>query len=106
VAIAEAMRAPEVARVLDHVGAETSRAALREVMTRAQSAGLLNGDPAEMAEHFAGLLFGNLMMSLLLRVAERPNPREIMRRANAAVAAFLHLYPQPADARNQPSLSR
>lgn len=77
--------------MLDHVGAETSRAALREVMTRAQSAGLLNGDPAEMAEHFAGLLFGNLMMSLLLRVAERPNPREIMRRANAAVAAFLHL---------------
>jgi len=37
-AIAEAMRAPEVARALDSVGAETSRAALREVMTRARSA--------------------------------------------------------------------
>src|SRR5258705_2840159 len=80
-AIAEAMRAPEVARALDSVGAETSRAALREVMTLAQSAGLLSGHPAEMAEHFAGLLWGNLMLSLLLRVAERPNPREIARRA-------------------------
>ena len=94
-AIAEAMRAPEVARALDSVGAETSRAALREVMTRARSAGLLSGHPAEMAEHFAGLLWGNLMLSLLLRVAERPNPREIARRARDATAAFLQLYPQP-----------
>jgi AcrR family transcriptional regulator len=94
-AIAEATRAPEVARALDSVGAETSRAALREVMTRAQSAGLLNGRPAEMAEHFAGLLWCNLMISLLLRVAERPNPREIERRARDATAAFLQLYPQP-----------
>jgi len=94
-AIAEAMRAPEVARALDSVGAETSRAALREVMTRARSAGLLSGHPGEMAEHFAGLLWGNLMLSLLLRVAERPNPREIARRARDATAAFLQLYPQP-----------
>ena len=94
-AIAEAMRAPEVARALDSVGAETSRAALREVMTRARSAGLLSGHPAEMAEHFAGLLWGNLMLSLLLRVAERPNGREIARRARDATAAFLQLYPQP-----------
>jgi len=94
-AIAEAMRAPEVARALDSVGAETSRAALREVMTRARSAGLLSGHPAEMAEHFAGLLWGNLMLSLLLRVAERPNAREIARRARDATAAFLQLYPQP-----------
>jgi hypothetical protein len=48
-----------------------------------------------MAEHFAGLLWGNLMLSLLLRVAERPNPREIARRARDATAAFLQLYPQP-----------
>jgi hypothetical protein len=64
-------------------------------MTRARSAGLLSGHPAEMAEHFAGLLWGNLMLSLLLRVAERPNPREIARRARDATAAFLQLYPQP-----------
>ena len=93
-AIAEAVRAPEVARVLNSLGVETGRAALREVMTRARSAGLVSGDPSGMAEHFAGLLFGNLMMGLLLRVTERPSPREIARRARDATAAFLKLYPQ------------
>jgi len=93
-AIAEAVRAPEVARALHSIGVETSRAALREIMTRARSAGLLGCEPHDMAEHFFGLLWGNLMMSLLLRVADRPSPREIARRANAATAAFLQLYPQ------------
>ena len=94
-AIAEAVRAPEVARALNSLGVETGRAALREVMTRARSAGLVSGDPSEMAEHFAGLLWGNLKVSLLLRVAERPSPREIARRARDATSAFLKLYPQP-----------
>jgi AcrR family transcriptional regulator len=94
-AIAEAVRAPEVARALNSIGVETSRAALREIMTRAQSAGLLGGHPSGMAEQFAGLLFGHLMMRLLLRVTERPSPREIARRARDAAAAFLQLYPQP-----------
>jgi AcrR family transcriptional regulator len=94
-AIAEAVRAPEVARALDSIGGETSRAALREIMTRAQRAGILSGDPREMAEQFAGLLWGNLMVGLLLRVADRPNPREFARRARNATAAFLRLYPQP-----------
>ena len=98
-AIAEAVRAPEVARALDSIGGETSRAALREIMTRAQRAGILSGDPLEMAEHFAGLLWGNLMVGLLLRVADRPNPREFARRARNATIAFLRLYPQ-ADGRS------
>jgi AcrR family transcriptional regulator len=93
-AIAEAVRAPEVASALNSMGVEASRAALREIMTRARSAGLLGGDPHDMAEQFFGLLWGNLMMSLLLRVADRPTPREIARRANAATATFLQLYPQ------------
>src|SRR6478735_1894065 len=94
-AIAEAVRAPEVARALNSIGVEASRAALREVMTRARSAGLLGGDPSEMAEHFAGLLWGNLKVSLLLRVTERPIPREMARRAGDATAAFLKVYPEP-----------
>jgi AcrR family transcriptional regulator len=94
-AIAEAVRAPEVARALDSIGGEMSRAALREIMTRAQSSGVLSGNPVEMAEQFAGLLWGNLMVSLLLRVADRPNPREFARRSRDATAAFLRLYPQP-----------
>jgi AcrR family transcriptional regulator len=94
-AIAEAVRAPEVAGALNSIGVETSRAALREVMTRSRSAGLLSGDAAEMAEQFSGLLWGSLMTRLLLRVADRPGPREIARRARDAAAAFLRLHPQP-----------
>jgi AcrR family transcriptional regulator len=92
-AIAEAVRAPEVAQALDSVGVKASRAALREIMTRARSAGLLSGESADMAEHFVGLLWGNLMTSLLLGVADRPSDREMARRARDAAAAFLKLYP-------------
>jgi len=97
-AIAEAVRAPEVARALTSAGIETSRAALRDIMGSAQSAGLLGGQPAEMTEQFAGLLWGNLTMNLLLRVADRPSPREITRRAHDATVAFLKIYPQPDQA--------
>src|ERR1700687_2388439 len=96
-AIAEAVHAPEVAQALDSKGRETSRAALREIMARAQASGLLKGRPAELAEQFAGLLWGLLLVSLLLGVAERPNPREIARRARDAAAAFLQLHPLPND---------
>jgi len=98
-AIAEAVQAPEVARALDSIGRETSRAALRQIMARAQASGLLNGRPAELAEQFGGLLWGNLMVSLLLGVAERPNSRELTARARDATAAFLQLHPLPIDAR-------
>src|SRR6202158_976338 len=97
-AIAEAVRAPEVAQALDSIGVETSRAALSEIVTRARSAGLLGGEPQLMAEQFAGLVWGNLMTGLLLGVAERPGSREIARRAAEAAAAFLQLYPQPDEA--------
>ena len=43
-AIADAVRAPEVAQALDSVGREASRAALRQIMTQAQAAGLLEVD--------------------------------------------------------------
>ena len=45
-AIAEAIRTPEVARALDSIAGETSRSALRDVMTRARSFGLVSGQPA------------------------------------------------------------
>jgi AcrR family transcriptional regulator len=96
-AIAEAVQAPEVARTLDSIGRETSRAALRKIMAGAQASGLLAGRPAELAEQFAGLLWRDLMVSLLLGVAERPSPREIAERARDAAAAFLQLHPLPKD---------
>jgi len=92
-AIGEAVQAPEVARALDSIGREASRAALRKIMAEAQASGLLTGRPAELAGHFAGLLWRDLLVSLLLGVAERPNPREIARRAHEAAAAFLQLHP-------------
>jgi AcrR family transcriptional regulator len=97
-AISEGNQAPEVARALNSIGRETSRAALRRIMAGAQASGLLTGRPAELAEQFAGLLWRDLQVSLLLGVAERPNPREISRRARDATAAFLQLHPLPNDA--------
>ena len=94
-AIAEAVHAPEIGQALDSTGRETSRCALRQIMARAQASGLLSGRPDELAELFGGLLWGNLMVSLLLGVAQRPNSREAATRARDATAAFLMLHPLP-----------
>jgi AcrR family transcriptional regulator len=95
-AIAEAARTPDIAQALNDIAMAASREALREIMRRARSAGLLDGEPAEMAAQFFGLLWGNLMLGLLLGIAERPNQREIARRAEAASVAFLRAYPESA----------
>jgi AcrR family transcriptional regulator len=92
-AIAEVVQSPEVARALDSIGREAGRAALRKIMAGAQASGLITGRPAELAAQFAGLLWRDLLVSLLLGVAERPPPREIARRARDAAAAFLQLHP-------------
>jgi AcrR family transcriptional regulator len=94
-AIAEASRAPEVAHTLDSLGRETSRAALRQIMTQAREAGLIDGRPPELAEQFSGLLWRDLMVSLFLGVAERPSPRAIEARARDAAEAFLRIHPMP-----------
>jgi AcrR family transcriptional regulator len=96
-AIAEAVLAPEVARALNSIGRETTRAALRKIMAEAEASGLLTGHAAELAEQFAGLLWRDLMVSLLLGVTERPNGREIARRARGAASAFLQLHPLPKE---------
>jgi AcrR family transcriptional regulator len=93
-AIAEADRAPEIARSLDRIGREAGRSALRTALSQARAAGLVDGDPAEMAERFRGLLWGDLMLNLLLRIEEQPSEGEIRRRARAAAAALLELYPR------------
>ena len=92
-AIAEAVHAPEVAQTLDAIGRETSRAALRAIMADAQAAGLVAGRPHKLADEFARLLYGDLLINLLLGLVERPTPREIATRARDAVAAFLRLNP-------------
>jgi AcrR family transcriptional regulator len=94
-AIAEAVQAPEVAQTLDSLGRETGRAALRHIMTQARDAGLIDGSPADLAEQFAGLLWRDLFVSLLLGIAQRPNPRTIEARAREAAEALLRLHPMP-----------
>ena len=96
-AIAEAVQAPEVARAVNSIGREAGRAALRKIMAEAQASGLLTGRPTELAEQFSGLLWRDLLVSLLLGVAGQPNPREIAARARSAAAAFLLLHPQPME---------
>ena len=100
-AIAEAVQAPEVAQALDSIGRETSRAALRQIMARAQASGLLIGRPAELAEQFGGLLWGNLMVSLLLGVARRPNLRELAARARDATARLCNFTRRRATRRSR-----
>jgi AcrR family transcriptional regulator len=91
-AIAEIAQAPEVARTLDSIGRETTRAALRKIMSQAQESGLLEGRPAELAEQFAALLWRDLLVGLMLGVTERPGPREIAARAREATNAFLQIH--------------
>jgi hypothetical protein len=92
-AIAEVTRAPEVARALDSIGRETTRVALRNIMSQAHEAGLLQGRPAELAEQFAALLWRDLLVGLILGVTARPGPSEIAARARDATTAFLRIHP-------------
>lgn len=95
-AIAEAVRTPEVAQTLSDVAIAASREALREIMRRAIDARLLAGGAPEMAEHFFGLLWGSRMLGLLLGIAERPSAREAAARAERAASVFLLACPSPA----------
>lgn len=99
-AIAEAGHAPEVGETLDALGRETIRAALRQLMARAQSAGLVEGRPADLAEQFGTFLWGNVMVGLLLGVAGRPGTREVTARAREATATFLQLH-EPVKSRRR-----
>lgn len=94
-AISEAARTPDIAQALNEIGIAASRDALREIMRRARAAGLVSGEPVELAGQFFGLLWGNLLLGLLLGIAERPSVRELERRAEAAAEAFLRACPQP-----------
>jgi AcrR family transcriptional regulator len=92
-AAAEAVTAPAVSQALETTAIAPTRAALRDMMSCARAARLLDGDAGEMAECFAGLLWGSLMVNLLLRVTERPPPRELARRAEHAADALLRIFP-------------
>jgi AcrR family transcriptional regulator len=96
-AIAEATRSPEIAQALDIAGRDATRGAVAELLSNAQSTGLIGpGEPTEMAWQYLGLLWEGLMVGLLLGVAATPEPAEAKRRATKATAAFMQLHPDPA----------
>lgn len=95
-AIAEVERAPGLAQRLNADGRLPTRAALAAFLEGAVSRGLLAGSPQAMAVRFLTLLWGDLQMALLLRLADPPSADEIELRADAAVAAFMALYLESA----------
>jgi AcrR family transcriptional regulator len=96
-AISEAHRAPEVSQTLE-TGRKTVRGVVEGIIAQAQSDGLLEPeDPAQLSAQFLALLWGDLMVSVLLRVRDAPGPAEAERRARNATTDFLRLNPAKAD---------
>lgn len=92
-AAAEAGRSSALGDILERKGRESNRKALIELMTKAQSAGLLGpGSPDLMAGQYFSLLLGDVLLRLMLGVAKRPTTTEIKRRAEVATDAVLRLY--------------
>ena len=96
-AIAEAKSSPEVARVLESAGRGASLRTLADLLARATAVGILEAEePSEMAEQYLALLWEGLRVSLLMGLADTPEPAEIERRAQKATSAFLRLHPEPS----------
>ncbi|SKA33657.1 transcriptional regulator, TetR family [Enhydrobacter aerosaccus] len=100
VAIAEAEGDPEMARVLDENGRGIQRPALVAFLQRASQLGLIGAeaDPEQMAGQFLSLLFGDVLLRVILRVAERPSRRDCALRARRATETVLRLYPLTSSA--------
>jgi AcrR family transcriptional regulator len=96
-AIAEATRSPEIAQALDSGGRDAIRGGLAELLSTAQTAGLIGAEePTQLAAQFLGLVWEDLMVGLLLGVVATPEPAEAERRAAKATASFMQLHPDPA----------
>jgi hypothetical protein len=66
---------------------------MRQILARARGAGLVGGEPAQMADQFLSLLWGNLMVGLARGTATTPDDAALRRRAESAAAAVLALNP-------------
>ncbi|HYX62957.1 MAG TPA: TetR/AcrR family transcriptional regulator [Burkholderiales bacterium] len=91
-AIAESGVSPRVARSLETQGRGPARSALANLIGGAQAKGLLaKGDAEDLARDYLGLLWQDLMVGLLLKVAKPPSVQEMRRRAAHATASFVKL---------------
>ena len=89
-AIAESDRAPEIALTLHQSGREANHKALVALLAKAQERRLVaNDDPAALAARYFALLWGDLLLSLLMRVREAPTEQEIQTRARATTETLM-----------------
>jgi AcrR family transcriptional regulator len=89
-AIAESDRAPEIALTLHQSGREANHKALVALLTKAQESRLIaNDDPEALAVRYFALLWGDLLLSLLMRVREAPREREIQTRARTTTETLM-----------------
>jgi AcrR family transcriptional regulator len=96
-AIAESERSRDVAATLDRTGRGEIRKALTGLLEKTQALGLIaQGDASEMAEQFGAVLFSDVLLRLILRVARKPTAKDIARRADIATDLLLRLYATPA----------
>ena len=88
--IAEAKRSPTIAKSLDAKGRQPATGALEALLVAARASRLLrDGDLRRMMSHFAGLLWGDLLVWILLGIEKAPGAAEIERRADDAATIFL-----------------
>src|SRR5262249_7971104 len=97
-AVIEAEQSPEVASAID--GVRTSNLELlARVFETAQARRLVGpGTPGSVASQYLGLLWGDLLVRLLLRTTELPDPAALEDRARAAASAVLALHDAGAEA--------
>ena len=95
-AVTESDHSPEVAIELGRVR-DARRAAVAALFAQAQAAGLLDdSDPAEMAQQFMHLLWGDLLQLLLQRMVSPPTEEQARQAAQAAAAAVVALHARRA----------
>lgn len=89
-AIGEATRFPEQARLFYHSGPATLQAILTDHMRTLQAAGhLLADDPAWLASVFIQMVIGDYQRQVSMAMIPAPSPAEAQRHVQRVVALFL-----------------
>lgn len=91
--VAEAKRAPDLARIFYKAGPAVGRERLAAYFERAVARGALAiDDCASAAEHFLGLCRGDLHFRLVLNLIDPPTPEQVRADVVAGVKIFMAAY--------------
>jgi AcrR family transcriptional regulator len=92
-AVAEAHRMPEIAKALNERGREPSRRIFADLVRTAQQDGLLvPSPPDEISNLFFSVLWGDLLLRLLMGLANLPTKAELEQRAKHAAERVMTAY--------------